>query len=96
MCLWEDLSELSEHLFSEAFYEEIVVPLVIGSLNTTGIPLFTLKFALFILNKLIKTLKNLDLLAELGELLFLNQTVAYKDAQMGTASLRLFSLRRLG
>jgi hypothetical protein len=95
-CLWEDLSALSEPLFAHAFYSEIVVPLVVGSLNTSGIPLFTLKFSLFILNKLIKTLRSLDLLGELGQLLFVSQTVTYRDAQMGTASLRPFSLRRLG
>jgi hypothetical protein len=72
-----------------------VVPLVVGSLNTNGIPLFTLKFSLFILDKLLKTMRNLDLLGPLGELLFVNQTVTYLDCQMGTALLRPFSLRRL-
>jgi hypothetical protein len=72
------------------------VPLVVGSLNTSGIPLFTLKFALFILNKLLRTMKNLELLGELGQLLFVSQVVSYHDCQMGTASLRPFSLRLLG
>lgn len=73
-----------------------MIPLVIGSLNTNGIPLFTLKFSLFILNKLIKTFRNLDLLSEFGQLLFVSQTVSYKDCQMGTAVLRQFGLRKLG
>jgi hypothetical protein len=64
--LWEDLSELSNGLFTLPFYEEIVLPLVIGSLNTNAVPLFTLKFALFIINKLVKTITNLGLLNKLG------------------------------
>jgi hypothetical protein len=46
--LWEDLSALSI-IFSKPFFEEVILPLLVGSLNTSGVPLFTLKFALFIL-----------------------------------------------
>jgi hypothetical protein len=86
---------LSEQLFSEAFYNEIIIPLVVGSLNTNGIPLFTLKFALFILNKLGKTIANLDLINELGSILFASQEITYKDNQLGTASLKPFSLKSI-
>lgn len=57
--LWEDLSGLNPRMFGCHFYEEIVLPLVVGSLNTNGIPLFTLKFALFVINKLIPTIAKL-------------------------------------
>jgi hypothetical protein len=71
------------------------VPLVIGSLNTNGIPLFTLKFALFILNKLVKTVANLGLLNRVGSLLFKDQEVSFNDNQLGTAILKPFHLRQL-
>lgn len=54
-----------------------------------------MKFALFMLNKLVKTIKNLDLLNELGSLLFVSQEVSYKDSQLATASLRPFSLHKI-
>ena len=47
------------------------------------------------LNKLVKTIKNLDLLNELGSLLFVSQEVSYKDRQLATASLRPFSLLKI-
>ena len=46
------------------------MPLIVGSFNTNGIPLFTLKFALFLVSKLIVTIGKLGLLNHLGSLLF--------------------------
>lgn len=60
--------------------------------HTKDIPLFTLKFAFFILNKLIKIIKNLFLLNEFDSLLFVSQNVSYKDIQLATASLKSFNL----
>ena len=48
------------------------MPLVVGSFNTQSIPLFTLKFALFITSKLIPTIGKLSLLNQLGLLFFSN------------------------
>lgn len=68
---------------------------MVGSLNTNGIPLFTLKFALFLINKLMPTIAKLNLLTDLGNLLFLEKDVEYQDQQLGTAILRPFNLKRL-
>lgn len=70
--MWEDLSEIKFPIFREAFHEEVIIPLLIGALNTQGVPLFTLKFALFILTKLGKVLTNFGLVNHLGDLLFTN------------------------
>jgi hypothetical protein len=64
------LSSLRNARFGPHFLNEILVPLVVGSLNTTGFPLFTLKFALFVLIKLIPTIAKLGLLEAFGDLLF--------------------------
>ena len=66
-----------------------------GSLNTNGIPLFTLKFALFLINKLIPTIAKLELLPAVGCLLFEGKDVLYHDDQLGTANLKPFSLKKL-
>ena len=68
---------------------------MVGSLNTNGIPLFTLKFALFLINKLMPTIAKLNLLTDLGNLLFLEKDVEYQDQQLGTAILRPFNLKKL-
>jgi hypothetical protein len=72
-----------------------VVPLIVGSFNTNGIPLFTLKFALFVVSKLIPTISKLGLLPDLGSLLFEDKPVKYEDSQLSTAILPPFKLRRL-
>lgn len=72
-----------------------MLPLVVGSLNTNSIPLFTLKFALFLINKLIPTIAKLNLLPDLGTLLFEDRDVEYQDQQLGTAILRPFNLKKL-
>jgi hypothetical protein len=71
------------------------LPLIVGSLNTNGIPLFTLKFALFVINKLIPTIAKLGLLPVFGSLLFEDKDILYHDEQLGTAVLRPFSLKKL-
>lgn len=96
--MWEDLSAILSisPILAPHFNKEVVIPILIGSLNTQGVPLFTLKFALFILTKLVKTLSNFKLLNYFGDLLFSNVEVNYSDAQLGTASLRPFDLKTLG
>ena len=66
-----------------------------GSFNTNGIPLFTLKFALFVVSKLITTISKLDLLQDLGSLLFEDRHIRYEDEQLSTAILPPFKLKRL-
>lgn len=72
-----------------------MLPLVVGSLNTTGIPLFTLKFALFVVNKLIPIIGKLGLLPDLGSLIFESKDVEYYDQQLGTAYLKPFAIKKL-
>jgi hypothetical protein len=93
--LWEDLSPLVPHIFAPHFQAEIIVPLIVGSFNTNGIPLFTLKFALFLLGKLIPIVAKMDLLPLLGSLLFEEKDVEYEDEQLSTAILSPFRLKKL-
>ena len=71
------------------------MPLIVGSFNTNGIPLFTLKFALFLVSKLIPTIGKLGLLNDLGSLLFEEKEVFYEDRQLSTAILNPFHFKRL-
>lgn len=56
IALWEDLSNIASQLFRDGFEREILVPLLIGAFNVQMLPLFTLKFSLFVLTKLLKVL----------------------------------------
>lgn len=89
------MSEISKNLFSSIFYEQIILPLLIGSLNTKGIQLFTLKFSLYIITKLIKVITNMGLLNQLGKLLFTNQKIVYYDDQLETTALKSFNLKNI-
>ena len=53
------------------------MPLIVGALNTTAVPLFTLKFSLVLVNKLIPTISKLNLLNQLGSLLFEDKEILY-------------------
>jgi len=82
-------------LLSGPFFEEVIVPLAIGSLNFKAVPLFTVKFALFILGKMVTVMKNLGLLNKYGELLFGTTPLYFSDWQLSTAGLSLFNLKKL-
>ena len=71
------------------------MPLIVGALNTTAVPLFTLKFSLVLVNKLIPTISKLNLLNQLGSLLFEDKEILYTGEQLGTAILPPFSLKTL-
>lgn len=58
-------------------------------------PLFTLKFSLLVLNKLIKTIWNFNLLQLLIDILFSADEIVYEYSSLYKAALPPFSVRRL-
>ena len=73
--LWEDISEAAqglEDLFQLPFSKNILLPLLIGPLvQATEIPLFTLKFSLFLIRKLFPVIHNLGMLEIMLRMLFI-------------------------
>lgn len=49
-------------LLKDSFYKNVIIPLIVGPLNSKDKPLFTLKFSLFVSKKLIPVMCNLSLL----------------------------------
>jgi hypothetical protein len=60
--LWEDLTNIRDKaIFKKNFWELVLVPLVVGSLNTNSMPMFSVKFTFFLIAKLTKVIQNLEL-----------------------------------
>jgi hypothetical protein len=57
-------------LFQIPFSKNVVLPLLIGPLKLDSKPLFTIKYSLFILRKLLKTILNFGLIEILIRMLF--------------------------
>lgn len=53
------------------FCRNVLLPLLIGSLKYEVKPLFSLKFSLFILRKLVNTIRNFGLLEAFIRMLFI-------------------------
>lgn len=76
--LWEDLTQTEfKVIYRENFMHLVVYSLIIGSLNTNSLPMFNIKFTFFILAKMMKVISNLDLLCDIGELLFMKKKILY-------------------
>ena len=93
--LWEDISHSAPVLFRQSFAEQVLYPLLIGSIRNDKMPLFTLKFSLFALNKLVPALHGLGLLETLVSLLFFDENVVYSPSTLFKAGLPPFSLEKL-
>ena len=95
--LWEDLAGITEmvDILGSAFAQEVMLPLLAGSLNHKSIPLFTLKFALFIVGKLSTVFLRLNLLPQLGDLIFGTARLHFTEEQLSTASLPSFFLGKV-
>ena len=73
IALWEDISVASSgilDIFQIPFSKNVLLPLLIGSLKYELKPLFTLKFSLFILSKLMVTIHNFGLLEVFIRMIF--------------------------
>lgn len=49
-------------MFRNSFTQEVILPILVGAIKTDKMPLFTLKFALLVLNKLIPTISQFGLI----------------------------------
>lgn len=71
------------------------MPLLVGAIRSEKIPLFTLKFSLLTINKLIPTLNNFSLLSCFVKLLFFDEEAIYYPSTLFKAMLKPFSLQKL-
>ena len=82
-------------MFEKGLIDNIVLPLLVGPLKYQQCPIFTLKFSLFVVQKLVPILEKFGLLHRFIQYAFIAETVRYDPETLQKGVLRPFSLAHL-
>ena len=86
IALWEDISSASaglEDIVQLPFSKNVILPLLIGPLlKANELPLFSLKFSLFVIKRMIPVIHNLGMFEILLRMIFIEDNVYYWSNQL--------------
>ena len=71
------------------------MPLLVGSLSLNTEPLFTIKYSMLILKKLLRIIANFNILDVLIRLIFVEEQVFYWPSQMYKSKIAAFDILRI-